>query len=57
MIGPVLVISLIASGIYEWIALGVVIVTGDKLIWWATERAWGKFSVSVSDTSQTSGDV
>jgi hypothetical protein len=61
MIGLVLVISLIASGIYEWIALGVVIVTGDKLIWWATERAWGKFSwpiaMSVSDTSQTSGDV
>jgi hypothetical protein len=44
MIGPVVVISLIASGIYEWIVLGVVIVSGDKLIWWATERAWGKFS-------------
>jgi hypothetical protein len=32
------------TGNYEWVALGVVIVSGGKLIWWATERAWGKFS-------------
>jgi hypothetical protein len=44
MIVPVLALGLISSGIYEWIALGVVIVGGSKLIWWATERAWGKFS-------------
>jgi len=43
MIVPVLALGLISSGIYEWIALGVVIVGGSKLIWWATERAWGKF--------------
>jgi hypothetical protein len=44
MILPVLTLSFMSSGIYEWIALGVVIVSGSKLIWWATERAWGKFS-------------
>jgi hypothetical protein len=44
MIVPVLALGLISSDIYQWIALGVVIVGGSKLIWWATERAWGKFS-------------
>jgi hypothetical protein len=46
MIAPVLVLGfgLISSGIYAWIVLGVLIVGGSKLIWWATERAWGKFS-------------
>jgi hypothetical protein len=46
MIAPVLVLGsgIVAAEIYGWIALGVVIVGGSKLIWWATERAWGKFS-------------
>jgi hypothetical protein len=44
MIVPVLVLAVISSGIYEWIALGVIIVGGSGLIWWETERAWGKFS-------------
>jgi hypothetical protein len=41
MIAPVLVL---ASGIYGWLLLGVLILGGSKIIWWATERAWGKFS-------------
>jgi hypothetical protein len=44
MILPVLTLGFLSSSIYEWIALGVVIVSGSKFIWWATERAWGKFS-------------
>lgn len=44
MILPVLALAVIPSGIYAWIALGFVIVGGSKLIWLATERAWGKFS-------------
>jgi hypothetical protein len=32
------------SGFYGWLALGAVILLGSKVIWWATERAWGKFS-------------
>jgi hypothetical protein len=46
MIAPVLAlgIGIVPAGIYGWIALGVLIVAGSKLIWWATERAWGKFS-------------
>ena len=46
MIAPVLVFGfgLTSSGVYAWIVLGVLIVGGSKLIWRATERAWGKFS-------------
>ena len=46
MIVPVLVLGsgVVSAGIYGWIVLGVIIVGGSKLIWWATERAWGKFS-------------
>ena len=46
MIVPVLILGygLPSSGIYAWIVLGVLIVGGSKLIWWATERALGKFS-------------
>ena len=44
MIVPVLAWSFISSDIYEWITLAVIIVGGSKLIWWATERAWSKFS-------------
>jgi|SRR6266852_3518234 len=46
MVAPVLVL---ASGIVTvdfsgWLVLGVLILAGSKIIWWATERAWGKFS-------------
>jgi hypothetical protein len=46
MIAPVLVLGsgMVSAGIYEWIVLGVIVVGGSKLIWWATERTWGKFS-------------
>jgi len=46
MIAPVLAIS---SGWFDadfiaWLVLAVVTLLGGKLIWWSTERAWGKFS-------------
>jgi hypothetical protein len=46
MIAPVV---LLASGpvivnLYGWLALAALIVFGGWIIWWATERAWGKFS-------------
>src|SRR6266849_4769912 len=46
MIAPVLVLGLgiVSTGIYGWIVLAVLIIGGSKFIWWATERAWGKFS-------------
>jgi hypothetical protein len=46
MTAPVLALGfdIASTGIYGWIALGVLIVAGSTLIWWATERAWGKFS-------------
>jgi hypothetical protein len=46
MTAPVVALGLgiVSAGIYAWVALGVLIVAGSKLIWWATERAWGEFS-------------
>jgi hypothetical protein len=46
MILPVLFLGtgLVSSGFYEWLALGAFIILGSKIIWYATERAWGKFS-------------
>jgi hypothetical protein len=46
MIAPVLAMGtgVLSASLYGWIALSVLIIAGDKLIWWATERAWGKFS-------------
>lgn len=46
MIVPVIVAGtgLVPLSIYGWTALVVVILGGSKLIWFATERAWGKFT-------------
>jgi hypothetical protein len=46
MIVPVGVLGsgLVPVGIYAWLLLACVILLGSKLIWWATERAWGEFS-------------
>jgi hypothetical protein len=46
MIIPVLALGfgVISGGLYEWVVLGLVIILGGKIIWWTTERAWGKFS-------------
>jgi hypothetical protein len=50
MIVPVLVASagIFPFGLYGWTALGVFILGGGYVIWFATERAWGKFSTSHS---------
>jgi hypothetical protein len=46
MIAPVLVLGsgVVGVGLYGWLVLGVLILAGSRIIWWATERAWGKFS-------------
>lgn len=31
-------------GTYGWWILGAAVLFGGKIIWWATESAWGKFS-------------
>ena len=43
---PVLIFGsgMVAVGFSAWVVLGAVIIVGSKTIWWATERAWGKFS-------------
>jgi hypothetical protein len=46
MIVPAMVLGtgLVTVGVLGWISLGMLIVGGSGLIWWATERTWGKFS-------------
>lgn len=46
MIAPVVVLSLgiVSLGFYGWLALGLLILVGSKIVWWGTERMWGKFS-------------
>ena len=46
MIIPVLALGsgAVSLGFPGWLALAVLIVLGSKIIWWATERMWGKFS-------------
>jgi hypothetical protein len=34
-----------SAGFFGWLILAVLILAGGKIIWWATERAWGKFSL------------
>jgi hypothetical protein len=46
MIAPVLILAsgIVSADFYGWLVLGVLILAGSKVIWWTTERAWGKFS-------------
>ena len=34
----------VSVGTFGWVCLGVIILGGSGLIWWVTERAWGRFS-------------
>jgi hypothetical protein len=49
MIIPVLELGLrvVPAGLFGWLVLSAFIILGSKMIWWATERAWGKFSYTV----------
>ena len=46
MIAPTVVLGfgVVSVGVLGWLVLACVILLGSKIIWWATERAWGKFS-------------
>lgn len=46
MVLPVLVLGfrLVSANFYGWLALGLFVICGGWIIWWATERALGKFS-------------
>lgn len=45
MIIPVLLLgsNVLSAGPYGWWILGMAILFGGKIIWWATENAWGKY--------------
>ena len=46
MVVPVIALGtrFVSFGMVGWVCLGVIILGGAGLIWWATERVWGKFS-------------
>ena len=46
MIAPVIVLGsgLVSAGLYGWLLVGAVIMVSGKLVWWLTEREWGKYS-------------
>lgn len=44
MILPVLLLEIFSAGFYVWLMLAGFIFAGSKIIWLATERAWGTFS-------------
>lgn len=45
MIAPVLMLAsgVVTANLYGWLGLAVLIDSSGWIIWWATERAWGKF--------------
>ena len=44
MIIPALTLAALNAPPYAWLVLAALILLGDKIIWWATERVWGPFS-------------
>lgn len=54
MMPPVFVLGIVDAPLYAWLVLAVLILLGDKLIWWATERAWGTFSLPSSPKGSAS---
>ena len=36
----------LSLGPYGWWILAIIILPGGKIIWWATEKAWGRHSIS-----------
>jgi Ca2+/Na+ antiporter len=46
MIVPVLALGsgAVSVSFYAWLALACVILLGSRLVWWATELAWGRYS-------------
>jgi hypothetical protein len=46
MIAPVVALGFgfVSARIYAWLIFAGVILPGSGLLWWATERAWGKLS-------------
>jgi hypothetical protein len=47
MIAPTLALGSMDAPLYAWLVLAALVLLGDKIIWWATELAWGTFSSPV----------
>ena len=48
MIVPVLALGIapVSMPLAGWLAVAIAILLGSRAVWWATERAWGKYSAS-----------
>jgi len=44
MIAPTLALGSMDAPLHAWLVLAALVLLGDKIIWWATELAWGTFS-------------
>jgi hypothetical protein len=44
MIAPTLAFGTTDAPLYAWLVLAAFVLLGDKIIWWATEYAWGTLS-------------
>ncbi len=46
VIAPVVVAGsgLVSASVYAWLLLAGMILAGSAILWWATERIWGKYS-------------
>ena len=58
MIPPVVIagLGIVPLSLSGWIALGIVALGGGVLIWFATERAWGKFGQQRSSAARAPTD-
>jgi hypothetical protein len=59
MIAPVfwLAAGIGSVGFLGWLLLGVLILAGSKIIWWATEHASGKFSSQGAPSGPVGGRI
>jgi hypothetical protein len=48
MVVPVVLLGVLDAPFYAWLVLAALILLGDKIIWWTTERIWGTFSLPSS---------
>jgi hypothetical protein len=48
MVIPAFALWITEAPFFAWLVLATLILLGDKIIWWTTERIWGPFWLSNS---------
>jgi hypothetical protein len=54
MIVPTLTLGVVEAPLYAWLILAALMLLGDKIIWWGSERYWGAYSLPSSPHAQRS---